>query len=412
MKTNLDKLPFFHKCLFERTNAYDIFVYKITSCKPKIKKMNRSSRRVFLKNMVGAGTMLALSKYSFALTDHAEEAFIDKLLPAPKGGGFAMENYWIWDPSVIKGEDGKYHMFASRWSKKYGFGNWVTNSEVVRAIADRPEGPYEFVEVVLPARGKQYFDGCTTHNPRIVKIGDYYVLYYFGNTYEDPDPAYSENVWESGLAQKAWMHKRIGMAYAKSISGPWKRVDQPILNPRQGEWDASITSNPSPVVLPDGKVYLVYKSSPVNYNPPLLLGAAQADSFQGPYIRLADKPIFSFHTDQNHENDVEDPFVWHNGRHFELIMKDRYGKICGEEGGGIHAYSKDGIDWQLSAAVKAYSKVIRWNDGSVTHQANFERPFLLFDGGKPTHLFAATGDGTAPYQFERTWNMVIPLKTS
>ncbi|ULT27940.1 glycoside hydrolase family protein [Sphingobacterium sp. E70] len=151
--------------------------------------------------------------------------------------------------------------------QKYGFGNWVTNSEVVRAIADTPEGPYEFVEVVLPARGKKYFDGCTTHNPRIVKNGDYYVLYYFGNNYEEPNPGYSDNVWESGLGQKAWMHKRIGMAYSKSISGPWKRVDQPILNPRQGEWDASITSNPSPVVLPDGKVYLIYKSSPVNYNP-------------------------------------------------------------------------------------------------------------------------------------------------
>jgi len=93
-------------------------------------------------------------------------------------------------------------------------------------------------------------------------------------------------------------------------------------------------------------------------------------------------------------------------------MKDRYGKICGEEGGGIHAYSKDGIDWHFSKSVKAYSKTIQWDDGTTSHQANFERPFLLFENGKPTHLFAATGDGSAPYQFERTWNMVIPLKNT
>ena len=117
--------------------------------------MKRSSRRDFLKNVLGASSMLLLSQQGFAVDNRYEEAFIDKLLPAPKGGGFAMEDYWIWDPSVIKGEDGRYHMFASRWSKKYGFGNWVTNSEVVRAISDTPEGPSEFVEVVLPARGKK-----------------------------------------------------------------------------------------------------------------------------------------------------------------------------------------------------------------------------------------------------------------
>lgn len=65
--------------------------------------------------------------------------------------------------------DGRYHMFASRWTKDVGFGNWVTNSKVVRAVADTPVGPYEFQVVVLPIRGKDYFDGMCTHNPRIIK---------------------------------------------------------------------------------------------------------------------------------------------------------------------------------------------------------------------------------------------------
>ncbi|MBE8722127.1 hypothetical protein C4F40_15470 [Sphingobacterium sp. Ka21] len=337
---------------------------------------------------------------------------MSKLLPAPKHAGFAMDDYWIWDPSVIKDPDGRYHMFASRWSKKYGFGNWVTNSEVVRAVSETPMGPYTFVEVVLPARGKQYFDGCTTHNPRIVKSGEYYVLYYFGNTYADSSPSFEEDVWATGLAKEAWMHKRIGMAYSKSLNGPWIRSNQPVINPRIGQWDSSITSNPSPVVLPTGQVYLIYKSSPVNYDPPLLLGAAMADSFHGPFHRLSDKPIFSFHSSEKADNDVEDPFVWWTGVRFELIMKDRFGHICGEEGGGIHAFSADGIQWVLSEPVKAYSRLIKWDDGTETVQANFERPFLLFENGKPTHLFAATGSGKGSYQFDRTWNMVIPLKSN
>ncbi len=74
-------------------------------------------------------------------------------------------------------EDGRYHMFASRWSKELGFGNWVTNSQIVRAVSDTPEGPYTFEEVVLPARGKGFFDGYTTHNLRILQYGKQYLLY-------------------------------------------------------------------------------------------------------------------------------------------------------------------------------------------------------------------------------------------
>jgi hypothetical protein len=48
-------------------------------------------------------------------------AFIEKLAPSAKNGGFQMEDYWVWGASVIQGEDGKYHMFASRWPKKYPF---------------------------------------------------------------------------------------------------------------------------------------------------------------------------------------------------------------------------------------------------------------------------------------------------
>lgn len=91
-------------------------------------------------------------------------------------------------------------------------------------------------------------------------------------------------------------------------------------------------------------------------------------------------------------------------------MKDRFGHICGEEGGGIHAVSYNGVDWKLSDPIKAYSRKIVWDDKTTTIQANFERPFLLFEEGKPAYLFAATGAGPATWNFEKTWNMVIPLK--
>src|SRR5207245_2421968 len=75
----------------------------------------------------------------------------DCLLPAIKNGGFKMEDYILWCPSVIKVGD-SYHLFASRWPAEYGLGGWTSHSECVRAMSTNLLGPYLFQEVVLQKR--------------------------------------------------------------------------------------------------------------------------------------------------------------------------------------------------------------------------------------------------------------------
>jgi hypothetical protein len=70
------------------------------------------------------------------------------------------------------------------------------------------------------------------------------------------------------------------------------------------------------------------------------------------------------------------------------------------------------VKWQLFDEVKAYSREVLWENGITTHQNHFERPFLLIENGVPTHLFAATGIGPKAWKFDKTWNMVIPLKSN
>ena len=77
------------------------------------------SRRTFIKK-AALGAIAASSMPQLLSAQNSSDSFIDKLLPAPIGGGFQMEDYWIWGSSVIKGEDGKYHMFADRWAKSIG----------------------------------------------------------------------------------------------------------------------------------------------------------------------------------------------------------------------------------------------------------------------------------------------------
>ncbi|MEM8765258.1 MAG: sulfatase-like hydrolase/transferase [Bacteroidota bacterium] len=337
------------------------------------------------------------------------ESFLARLKPAPVGGGFKMDGYYVWGMSVVKGDDGLYHGFASRWDVEASFKNWVTNSEIVHAVSETPAGPYRFESVALGRRGKGYWDGDMAHNPIVKKIGDTYVLYYIGTTYEGTFPTLEASV---EFRKEARANQRIGMATSKSPYGPWERRDEPIIDTRPNKWDALLTANPAVSVRPDGTVLLIYKSTE-GFDGKLKLGVTEAATFEGPYKRLRDEPILDFEETTGIEEHVEDPYIWWNGEQYELIMKDLIGNICGERGGGIHATSKNGIDWVISRPAQAYSRRVLWDNGDDIVQSAFERPQLLIEDGKPTHIFAATGrnKNQGYWGFEGlTWNMVIPLE--
>lgn len=333
----------------------------------------------------------------------------DRLLPAPRNGGFRMEGYWVWCGSVVQGEDGRFHMFASRWPKWLPMHpGWLVASEIVRAAADTPEGPYEFQEVVLPARGAEYWDGRSTHNPHIKKIGGTYVLYYMGSTHPfadvKPDEAYG---LDDPRCIAARANKRVGIATSRSVIGPWERRDAPILPTRPGKFDSFLTSNPAPCVHEDGSILLIYKARKYegHTHGQMTIGVAGADSFEGPYRVLSDEPVFP-----PERFNIEDPFIWKTENGYELIAKDMEGTLCGEKHAGIHACSADGRSWRLFEQPKAYSRRVTWDDGEVQLMGNLERPFLLFQNGRPTHLFAATADGSGGFRnASNTWNMVIPI---
>lgn len=333
-----------------------------------------------------------------------------RMLPAPRNGGFRMDGYWVWCGSVVQGEDGRFHMFASRWPKTLPMHpGWMIASEIVRADSDTPEGPYQFREVVLPARGAEYWDGRCTHNPHIVKHGDKYLLYYTGSTHPFAEPEPPEDFGlEDPQCIVARANKRVGLAVADSVFGPWNRPDLPILPTRPGKFDSFLTSNPAPCVQADGSVLLIYKARQYegNMHGKMTIGAVYADHFAGPYRVLSDEPVFppqTFH--------IEDPFIWKTSAGYSLIAKDMEGHMCGEKYGGIYAHSADGRQWSLQEKVLAYSRTVLWDDGTLQTLGNLERPFLLFQNGKPTHLFAAVSDGQDGFLDARnTWNMVIPLK--
>lgn len=330
-------------------------------------------------------------------------AFVDRMMPAPVGGGFAMEDYWVWCGSVIRGDDARYHMYAARWPKRYPFfDGYRLYSEIVHAVSPTPVGPYTMADVALPPRGEAFWDGRMTHNPTIHRHGDTYLLFYIGSTWTGPEVGPQE-IATSPKPDASYAAIRIGLATSRSLDGPWERRDAPILLPRPGKWDGTIVTNPAPCVLGDGRILMLYRS---NTPDGLRIGAAIADSPSAPFERLSDEPVLQL-TDGNF---VEDPFVWWSDDHLELLAKDMTGGLTGEFHAGVHLTSTDGVRWTPSSPAKAYSRRVVWGDGSVTVQGSLERPQLLIEGGRPTHLFAATADGPGGFRHAaNTWNMVIPL---
>ena len=118
--------------------------------------------------------------------------------------GFRMDGYYVWCGSCIKGEDGRYYLFASRWPKETGFPHgYMIASEIVLASTDSLDTPFRFERVIFSARDGGFWDSRMAHNPQIHKIDGGYLLFYIGC----PD----------GRMET----RRIGVAYSRTIRDGW-----------------------------------------------------------------------------------------------------------------------------------------------------------------------------------------------
>jgi hypothetical protein len=289
----------------------------------------------------------------------------DYLKPAVKSGGFKMEGYILWCPTVIK-VGNTYHMFASRWPEQYGLGGWTKYSEIVRATSDNLYGPYQFKEVVLQKR-EGHWDNDRAHNPKIVKAGNKYVLYYISSANE------------------------TGYAFADAITGPWTRVDSV----------AMPFSNPAPLVQKNGSIYIFGRKSINNIR---IAQGYTAPAFNAPYTLLnqGDNLLPG-------QNQLEDPTIWWASGQYNVILSDFHGDATGVGKNGAQYYSADGIHYQLVSKESVYTKTVNYDDGSSLTFRRRERPFVFVnEKGKVTALFTAClvqkEDGK-----EQSWIEVQPV---
>jgi predicted GH43/DUF377 family glycosyl hydrolase len=347
---------------------------------------------------------------------------VNKMIqPIPITAKFEQQSYFVWCGTLVKGQDNLYHLFYSRWLKKYGFNAWVTSSEVAHAVGNSPTGPFEFKDVALPARGKQYWDGLCTHNPTVQFYNGKYYLYYMGNTGDGVIIASQSNTddesTEKDIAKKEmaknglnWVHRnnqRIGVAVAENPNGPWKRFDVPLVDTSKDTTahDALLTANPSVTQMPDGRFLMLYKGvakkNKMPFGGPVVHLTAISKTPTGPFVKQ-NMPIF---TAKGTAFAAEDPYVWYQDGCYHAIVKDYQGVFTKQGQSLALFFSKNGLDWKMAKNTLVSTLEIKWENGKIEKVEHLERPQLFFEDGKPTVLLVA-GDMDKITSF----NLQIPLR--
>ena len=362
-----------------------------------------------MKKLVFAVVLAAVVATGFAVERKSAGGDLE-LQPIPATAAFSEDGYFVWCGSIVKDDDGTYHLFYSRWKKSEGVRAWRPHSEIARATSKDLFGTFTPQGVVFPERGGRFWDGHSTHNPTIHKFGSKYYLYYVGNVCQDGTEGCLAGAPDSNQFTKD-NNQRVGVAVADSPGGPWTRFDKPLIDVSDDADapDSAGTTNPAVMECPDGTYLMVYKAWSRKKGSPVVCLSATSKSPMGPFEKRG-KPFF---TAGEAKFPAEDPFVWFGDGMYHAILKDMGGHFLKGRGRTVVRFeSKDGHDWKLAQNPLVTDTTLRWADGRVEKVNRLERPQLYFEDGRPVALLAAVGipwDAPRFADVKHTFNVRIPL---
>lgn len=298
----------------------------------------------------------------------AEKTLIDYFLPMPVQGALTtnawgaagvlprdpqngleditMTKWCYWDGQIIKGPEGKFHLFASRWDQARGHGGWG-RSLAVHAVSDKVMGPY--VDKGLCWPDNQSGKG---HNVTALVL---------------PDGRYAVVVSET----------RPGDVFvSKSLDGPWEHLGA--IQVATNEFSRlGRMSNVSIMVRPDGDFMIVARSGAIWISKTGILGPY---TVQGPSIYPSVKGLPL--------RNLEDPVVWFSGGLYHIVVNGWSDRKA------WHLTSPNGItDWTFRGLAYDPTKdFLRYADGTVNHWDKIERPGVFLQNGHVTHFTFAVLD--------------------
>jgi len=315
------------------------------------------------KNLLISLALIAGVHCGFAQQTQPTKTFIDYFLPTPIVGTLSkdvwgaatvgprdpkngledvtMKQWDYWDGKILKGPDGKYHMFGSRWEQARGHNDWW-NSKAIHAVSDNLLGPYVDKGLCWPDN-----EGGRGHNVTALQLHD-------------------------GRYAIVISETRPGTVFvSSSLNGPWKQLGQITVQGAPG-WHGS---NEIILARPDGRFEMFGRAGMVMISDKGVLGPYVV---QGPkiYPGIKDFP-------QHELGHLEDPTLWYSGGLYHITVNNWSDKKA------YHITSNDGIhNWIYRGLAYAPGKdFIRYTDGTVNHWTKLERPSVYIENG---HVAAVT----------------------
>jgi len=316
-----------------------------------------------LRALSSALTLVAIANVSQAEASKPAQTFIDYFQPMPVTSPLTtnvwgaasvgprdvqngledvtMQRWDYWDGKIIKGNDGKYHLFGSRWDQARGHNGWG-NSKAVHAVSDNLFGPYMDKGLCWPDS-----EGGKGHNVTALQLAD-------------------------GRYAIVISETRPGTVYvSKSLDGPWELLGK-ITVADIPKWRAS---NEIILLRPDGNYEMFGRAGVVLLSTNGVLGPYLA---QGPsiYPHIVGMP-------QHELQHLEDPVLWFSGGLYHITVNNWSDRKA------YHLTSANGIDsWTYRGlAYTPAQDFVRYTDGTVNRWPKLERPGVYLENG---HIAAIT----------------------
>ena len=340
---------------------------------------------IVTKNKVSLIVLILIGQISFAQT---QKTLIDFFLPMPPQSQLISEGIWgnpnvlprdtangledptmknwcYWDGSIVKDDQGLYHMYASRWTQEMSHSDgWHIGTKAIHSVSENVMGPYIDKGLVYP----NWKEGLG-HNIVALrtKEGKYAVItsevtrgeIFISDFPEGPFKLLGEiqvdaNGFDLGLAR-----------YDLNNAGAVK---------------AGVVghmSNVSLLLRPDGR----YMITP-RFAAPMI----SENGILGPYKIMADKIYKGM--EGIPQDKMEDPTTWYSGGMYHMIVNNH-----GVDD-SYHFTSKDGIhNWKSRGiAFKKEAEIFKYTNGVVNNWAMVQRMTVYVENGHPTHFLFSVID--------------------
>ncbi len=280
------------------------------------------------------------------------------------GVGPQQETYFYWDGKILRGNDGKYHLYASRWLHSNGFGppaggsNGWNKSIPVESISDNIMGPYVFQ------------GNCYTSNLAGNDLG-HNVTALTAPTGTSP---YTLSVGEIVPGQ---------MFSSSSPNGPWTSLGLTLTNANGHIGCGNTSSNFTFTVGPNNRFWATSRAGCV----------MDSDQVLGTYKIETDSVLPNLENNDN--GSAEDEVIWYSGGYFHIVYNywnvQRAYHIMSKD--GMTNWTSTGLAYQASQSPpNSSSGWLRYTDGTVNQWHNMERVGVYQENGHVTHFTFAVTD--------------------